>query len=293
MTLSSARALLLEDASRIDVSGGATVATNGVVKGTDAGSIVLESDAQRTDTSGASRIHLGAALRGDSLAGGGTLAVRGLDSVRVVAQSSPRGVAGGAAPGSLLLSQPFFENGAFGNYDIRAANGLQVDAGVSLAPRASNWLANDTAATTASGTPMASVYERGQLVDSQRRPVSVALSALNTFSTVAPRGSLTSRCGRADRGRPARLGDADGGARPRRAGQDRRAGRQRDAGLARLARLQLRRCPRHGNAAAGLRSDRRRVGDHRAAAEYVGLPAGHRPRAAAESTSGSTASTRA
>ena len=188
VSLSAAHGLNLQDASRIDVSGGGTVRSNGTVSGTDAGSITLKSnnvvvDAQSVPAS----IHLGAVLKGQSLAGGGTLWVKAAD-VTIGSRSIPRGVADGATPGSLAFSEAFFDNGGFTTYRIDALRTLDVLSGTRVAPRASNWLAPADARNVATGTRPASFLGETFLADAQRKPVNLQLSAGGTFAL--PSGEL-------------------------------------------------------------------------------------------------------
>ncbi len=180
VTLSSARSLVLEDASRIDVSGGATVSTSGAVAGTSGGSITLESDQKRGAgaNDAASAVHLGATLVDQSLVTGGTLALHGMDAVTVGNQPLPLGVQDGLQTGSLQLSSQFFDRGAFARYDIQAFSKLDIQRSVVIAPQASNWLLTPSARGVASGTRMSSFLTEGRLLDAQRSPVSVSLSAV-------------------------------------------------------------------------------------------------------------------
>ena len=190
VTLSSARALNLLDTSRIDVSGGATVSTAGAVKGTNAGSITLESNVLRNASENASLMHIGADLKGRSLVGGGTLALRGADQVLLAAQPTPRGVKDGTALGALVLSDEFFRNGAFTKYDIQAAGSLQVQPGAVISPKASNWILTASASHMASGTDLSAFMDQGQLPDAQRKAVSVSLGAVTPFGA-NPAGDLS------------------------------------------------------------------------------------------------------
>ncbi|MBC7731436.1 MAG: hypothetical protein H7306_05980, partial [Bacteriovorax sp.] len=190
VTLSSARSLVLEDASRIDVSGGATVATSGAVTGTAAGSVTLESDQKRSSVDLASRVHLGAGITAQSLVGGGTLALHGMDVVTIAPASIPHGVKDGVTLGSLQLSPQFFRNGAFTKYDIQAVSNLQLLPGVTLAPQASNFVLTAGASQVASGTKIASFLDQGQLPAAQRKPVSLSLGAVTPFGSAAA-GNLT------------------------------------------------------------------------------------------------------
>lgn len=171
--LSSGSSLDLQDASTIDVSGGATVGVNGKVTGTAAGSVALQSNLN--DTGAPSPVHIGADLVANSLGGGGTLTLSA-DSISVGAGAIPGGVADGQAVGSLVLSNQFFNQGAFTNYQIDALTSLVVQPGATVQPQASNWILAPTAVTTPSGTQPSSFLAVGQLPEAQRQPVSVGLS---------------------------------------------------------------------------------------------------------------------
>jgi filamentous hemagglutinin family protein len=189
VTFSSARELVLEDASRIDVSGGATVGVAGTVaaiKGTDAGSITLEGNTAQTEVGRtAARMHIGADLKAQSLAGGGSLTLAGADRVVIGAQPIPRGIKDGLTVGALTLSEAWFRNGAFTSYDVRAAQSLTVQPGTLIVPQASNWLLAPQAAQIASGTRISTVLDQTQLPEVQRKPVDVSLSAVSPYSTSA------------------------------------------------------------------------------------------------------------
>ena len=182
VTLSSTRALNLQDASRINVSGAATVSAAGVVQGTDAGSIALESNVLLATGEAASQVHIGADLKGQSLTGGGSLKLLA-GSVSIGSQVTPRGVKDGLAPGELLLSTEFFRNGAFTNYDVQAATALTIQPGTLVAPQAGNWLPFAAASQLPSGTRPGDFFDQGQLPDAQRKPASLSLSAVHRGST--------------------------------------------------------------------------------------------------------------
>ena len=177
VTLSSARALNLQDATRISVSGGATVSAAGLVQGTDAGSIALESNVLLATGEAASQVHIGADLKGQSLTGGGSLKLLA-GSVSVGSQVLPRGVKDGLAPGALVLSNEFFRNGAFTNYDVQAVRALTVQPGTLVAPQTNNWLPAAVAAQLPSGTRPGDFLDQGQLPDAQRKPASLSLGAV-------------------------------------------------------------------------------------------------------------------
>ena len=177
VTLSSARVLNLQDASRIGVSGGATLSTAGAVQGTDAGSIALESNAVFKVGDTASQVHIGADLKAQSLTGGGTLRLLA-GSVSVGSQVTPRGVRDGLLPGALVLSNEFFRNGAFTNYDVQAVTALTVQPGTLLAPQASNGLPFAAASQLPSGTRPSDFFAQGKLPDVLRKPASLSLGAM-------------------------------------------------------------------------------------------------------------------
>ena len=181
VTLSSGAALDLQDASTIDVSGGATVGTAGKVAGTAAGSVTLQSNLVRgSDFDAASAVHIGSHLLANSLTTGGTLTLSA-DSIAIQPGALPGGVADGAAVGSLVLSNQFFQQGAFSNYVVDALSSLVVGAGTTLQPQAVNWIATPAAATLPTGTRPASFMGLGTLPDAQRQPVSLTLSAASAL----------------------------------------------------------------------------------------------------------------
>ncbi len=193
VTLASAHGLDLQDASRIDVSGGGTVRTNGSVVGSDAGSITLQSNSGlASQGTSFAPVHIGAVLKGQSLAGGGTLSIKAAD-VTVGSRPIPRGIADGSTTASLVVSDAFFDNGGFTTYQLDAIRSLRVLDGTTIAPRASNWVATDNARFVATGTRLASFLEEALLPDAQRKPVNLNLSANGAFPS--PSGDLTLEAG--------------------------------------------------------------------------------------------------
>lgn len=177
VSLNSGSALVLQDSSRIDVSGGGTVSAAGVVTGTAAGSISLQADRARgTDTDTPSAVHIGSKLLANSLVGGGSLTL-GADSITVGSRALPGGIADGPSIGTLQLSNQFFQQGAFTSYNIDAISSLWVAPGVSLTPQAQNWLPNAAAAYQASGSHPSTFLALGTLPLAQRAPVSLSLNA--------------------------------------------------------------------------------------------------------------------
>ncbi len=192
VTLSSGGALDLQDASRIDVSGAATVGTSGSVAATAAGSVTLQSgmsvDLGTTPAPTPAAVHIGSTVSAHSLAGGGTLTLAAAD-ITIGAGPIASGVADGPAVGSLVLSNGFFNQGAFTSYVVDAARSLTVAAGATVQPTASNWILAPGAATTPTGTAPSTFLASGQLPASQRVPVSVQLRAASPQNDVL--GDLT------------------------------------------------------------------------------------------------------
>ena len=196
VTLSSGGALDVQDASKIDVSGAATVGTNGSVAATAAGSVTLQSgmsvDLGAAPTAVPAAVHIGANLVARSLAGGGTLTLAAAD-ITIGAGAIPSGIADGPAIGSLVLSNGFFNQGAFTDYSIDAARSLTVASGATVQPTASNWIPSANAAAMPTGTAPSSFMATGQLLASQRAPVSVQLKAASLQNDVL--GDLTVSAG--------------------------------------------------------------------------------------------------
>ncbi len=194
VALSAARALILQDSSRIDVSGGGTVLSSGSVAGTNAGSVTLQSNNVFTNAADLpAAIHVGAVLKAQSLAGGGTLSVKAAD-VSIGAKPLPLGVADGATRGSLVMSEAFFRNGGFTSYQVDALRSLTVQPGTLIAPRTSNWVATADVRNVASGTRPSSFLIEGVLPESQRKPVSLRLTA-NGPASPSPSGNLSVAAG--------------------------------------------------------------------------------------------------
>ncbi len=185
--LASAHGLDLQDGSAIDVSGGATVNTSGSVAGTNAGSITLTSETGRTVASAeaaVARTHIGAALRGMSSAGGGSLTLRAAEiDIREQLALGPRPpIRDGLELGSLVVDDDLFRQGGFTNFAVEGARRLTVDPGVRIAPQASRWVIGATSRLAPSGSALASVLTESVLEEGQRNAASVALSSRGLVS---------------------------------------------------------------------------------------------------------------
>ena len=192
VTLSAGGALDLQDASVIDVSGAATVGTGGKVAATAAGSVTLQAGMAVPDGGAAAPVHIGAELVADSLAGGGALTLNA-GSITIGAGAIASGVADGAAVGSLVLSNQFFDQGAFTSYNVNAVTSLTLAAGATLQPQASNWILSADAASMPTGSLPSSFLAVGRLADAERAPVSLQLKAASLKGSVA--GDLTLAAG--------------------------------------------------------------------------------------------------
>lgn len=180
--LRSAHGLDLQDSSAIDVSGGATVGTNGTVTGTNAGSIRLDSQTGALVVSGdapAAVVHIGADLRGASLAAGGSLRLRAAEvDIRDTARLGPRPpIRDGDRPGALVIDDGFFSLGGFTSFDIEGAQRLGVDAQTIVAPQATRWVATPDARLAATGSRPGDILVSTVLPEGQRNAVSLRLAS--------------------------------------------------------------------------------------------------------------------
>jgi len=193
--LLSAHGLDLQNGSTIDVSGGATVSTGGALSGSNAGSIKLESDRGSTVAAGEvgpSPVHIGADLRGMSMAGGGSLRLRAAEiDVRDNARFGPRPpIRDGASVGSLVIDDDFFSLGGFASFDIEGAHRLGVDPSTQIAPQASRWVATSQSRFASSGTRPADTLTASLLPEGQRNAASLRLAS-NGLAQGRPSGDLT------------------------------------------------------------------------------------------------------
>jgi filamentous hemagglutinin family protein len=180
--LLSAHGLELQDGSAIDVSGGATVNIGGGVSGTNAGAITMESEtgaALLDARSTVSASHIGANLKGVSLAGGGSLSLRAAEiDIREQLRLGPRPpVRDGFHAGSLVVDDDLFRQGGFTNFNIEGAQRLTVDPGVRIAPQASRWTNTPTTRLAATGSKLSDVLSESVLDEGQRNAASVRLAS--------------------------------------------------------------------------------------------------------------------
>jgi hypothetical protein len=190
--LLSAHGLTVAAGSSIDVSGGVTVSSSGVVSGTGAGRIALESNRFGAAAAvPASAMTVDGVLRGFDVAQGGALRVRGAEVDITAAATLP--LAAGANPASLRLAPGFFDDGGFASYDIEGASRLTVHAGTLLAPRSDNWQAGSSDRDVATGARPSQVLDTVRLPDALRRPVSLSLSSsgLRASEASGPEGALS------------------------------------------------------------------------------------------------------
>ena len=193
--LLSAHGLDLQDGSAIDVSGGATVSTAGAITGTSAGTIGLGSQRGALVLSGEARpavVHIGADLRGQSLAGGGTLRLRTSEiDIRDQQRLGPRPpIRDGNTPGSLVIDDGFFALGGFANFDIEGAQRLGVDPLTRIAPQATRWVVTATSRFVATGTRPTDALASWLLPEGQRNAASIRLASSGMVTNQAS-GNLT------------------------------------------------------------------------------------------------------
>lgn len=168
--ITSQTELALDAGSAIDVSGGAWVKSSGQVRGGDAGSMILKSQALHlSDPDGA--LHLNGTLIGNALGQGGSLTIS-TPNVRI-------GTGLSSAPGVFTLGTGFFNQGGFKRFDIDGQQHLEVVAGTVIAPSAQNRVLNTDYRTHSTGEHLADIsHEQAQPITFLRRPVDVNLAAL-------------------------------------------------------------------------------------------------------------------
>lgn len=168
VTLSSDKGLLLADGSSIDVSGGATLSSAGVLTGTRAGAVVLESRASAlAGTVPDAPIYIGAALKGQSLVttsraindadradvDAGKLRIKA-GAIHIVEGSTGALIQQGAASDELTMRSGLFASGGFKSFDLSAVRRLDVAEGASVAPRVTQWMPTARLLSAGSGSRM-------------------------------------------------------------------------------------------------------------------------------------------
>ena len=181
LALQSGRGVLIGTDAVLDVSGGATVRTNGAVAAGNAGAIVLSSsliDGQ------SSAFELGGSLRGAGLNSGGSLSLRAGDIV-----------IGAADPAALSLGTEFFSQGGFERFDLDGVKSLTVAAGSVIAPLLLSRLSDaPTLRAAASGSSLSSLSGLVVQDAALRRPVNLLLQSTGQ-AAAADSGLMTVNSG--------------------------------------------------------------------------------------------------
>jgi filamentous hemagglutinin family protein len=178
VSLKSGHGLVLAEGSSIDVSGGATMASTGAVKGSNAGSIVLSSNSSATVAeANLDPVTLGASLQGYGLSSGGSLSITAGSVQLVNSTGTGSNVAQGSKASDLLIGAGFLTEGGFQNYTLNGLRSLSVSAGTTLAPRMNNWVATVAARTLATGSKVSRGMQVQQLADGLRSATNLTLSS--------------------------------------------------------------------------------------------------------------------
>lgn len=186
IALKAGGALTLGTGSVLDASGGATLAANGsTVKGTAAGSIVLESNNGSASDQALAPLTLGGELRayGWGPGQGGSLRVKAGEVLIQAADAAPR--SDGA---TLVLGDSLFQQGGFAAYDIEGVRSLTVADGATVAPRTAAWLGRAGLRNVASGTDMARVLATGMPLDGRLSPVKLTLQSRGSSNVTTLQG---------------------------------------------------------------------------------------------------------
>ncbi|KJV06494.1 two-partner secretion domain-containing protein [Methylocucumis oryzae] len=168
------RDLSMSPGSRIDVSGGAWLNTGNQVTPGAAGSIALT--AANHDSGGqAANLVLQGELLGYGLKQGGELSL----SSSAVFIGADNGQSANTHPAikPLVLSQDFFNQGGFADYNMTATVlGLTVADGTHITPRQQNLLLTGNLAQQATGSELEAFSTVTELPDEYRQPVSLSLN---------------------------------------------------------------------------------------------------------------------
>lgn len=176
--LLSDHALVLEEGSRLNVSGGVTVTPAGAFVGTKAGSIALEAlnagALGGTGSDGTNRVHLGAQLQGFSLTQGGALSIKAGD---ITVSDSFSGLSQGQGESALNVGSDFFSQGGFQSIKLNGRHGLTVKANSNIQARTAVWLAQAAARNAATGSDVARLMSVSTPVGALAKPVSLSFSS--------------------------------------------------------------------------------------------------------------------
>lgn len=171
IALNSGGDLLLAAGTLLDASGGAWLDSANKLHGGNGGAIELNS--------GESSIPFKAQLDGLDLRSYGTAGGKG-GALTIRAGDIALGATANGA-GALVLPEAFFQRGGFSSYNLTAQglNGLTVNAGAVIAPKAQSLILDRTASLRGSGAEVTSFANVGLLPDWQRSPVSIMFKQTN------------------------------------------------------------------------------------------------------------------
>ncbi|MBY0234096.1 MAG: hypothetical protein K2W93_03875, partial [Burkholderiaceae bacterium] len=169
VTLNSGAGLLLGQGSVLDVSGGATVRSNGSVQAGNAGSLDLSSSLVAGQ---AQAFELGGSLLGVGVDKGGSLKLRA-----ATVQIGSNGPVLDKASGGLNLGTEFFSQGGFERFDVDGMLSLQLADGAVLRPQLQSRQGGEVFRGGLSGSRLADLSGLLQQDAAMRRPVSLTLQS--------------------------------------------------------------------------------------------------------------------
>lgn len=143
-----ANQLTLGDGVRADVSGGAWLTSQGVLKAGDAGGITLQASTLLNSLDGSLRLGDGVQLAGFGLSKGGSLSLIGRQVHVGVSEAEARRA---REQGDLGLTADAFVQGGFASRTVSANGNLDVVDGAVINPRAASWVMNSGSVLQASG----------------------------------------------------------------------------------------------------------------------------------------------
>lgn len=173
ISLSSDHGLIVEDHTKLNVSGGVTVTKAGNFVGTKAGSIKLAGLNKATGTPD-DQVHIGADLQGFSMSQGGSLSIKAGD---ITVADAYTGLSQGAGIASLNVGSDFFSQGGFQSYTLDGRNKLLVKSNTQIQPKQVIWQALASARNAATGSDVARMMTVDRRAETVRKPMSLSLNS--------------------------------------------------------------------------------------------------------------------